>query len=142
MMPKAIKSFSDYEEVYKESVQNPETFWAGVAEEFVWRKKWTQVLEWDFHKPEVKWFVGGKLNITENCLDRHLAQRGDKTAIIWEPNDPRDKPRSITYKELHKEVCRTANMLRKMGVGKGDRVCIYLPMIPEAAFAILACARI
>lgn len=137
-----IRSFEDYTETYKQSIDKPETFWAAVASEFLWRKKWTKVLEWDFNKPEVKWFIGGKLNITENCLDRHLESKGEKTAIIWEPNSPNDKSRSITYRELHQQVCRTANMLRSLGVKKGDRVCIYLPMVPEAAFAILACARI
>jgi acetyl-CoA synthetase len=141
-MKTTIRSFADYQEVYKNSIESPEQFWGAVASEFSWRKKWTKVLEWDFNKPEVKWFVGGKLNITENCLDRHLATRADKTAIIWEPNSPGDKSRSITYRELHEEVCRTANMLKDLGVRKGDRVCIYLPMVPEAAFAILACARI
>jgi acetyl-CoA synthetase len=141
-MPKAIKSWSDYEEVYKESVSNPEAFWAGVAEDFQWRKKWSKVLEWDFNKPEVKWFIGGKLNITENCLDRHLPTRANQTAIIWEPNSPDQKAIHITYQELFNNVCRVANMLKAQGIKKGDRVCIYLPMIPEAAYAILACARI
>lgn len=141
-MSKAIKSFSDYEEVYKESVTNPETFWASVAEEFQWKKKWDKVLEWDFNKPEVKWFIGGKLNITENCLDRHLAKRANQVAIIWEPNGPDQQAKHITYQELYNNVCRVANMLKAQGVRKGDRVCIYLPMIPEAAYAILGCARI
>ncbi|MDL5049319.1 acetate--CoA ligase [Oscillatoria amoena NRMC-F 0135] len=109
---------------------------------FFWRKKWDKVLEWDFHKPEVKWFPGGKLNITENCLDRHLPERANQTAIIWEPNDPAEEPRTITYQELFHEVCRVANMLKAQGVQKGDKVCIYMPMIPEVAFAMLACARI
>jgi acetyl-CoA synthetase len=144
-----MKSFSDYQEVYRESVANPEAFWAGVAEDFRWRKKWDKVLEWDFNKPEVKWFIGGKLNITENCLDRHLAKRANQVAIIWEPNnpdprsaEPRQKAKHITYQELYDSVCQVANMLKSHGVKKGDRVCIYLPMIPEAAYAILACARI
>lgn len=141
-MPKAIKSVNDYQEVYNESVANPEAFWAGVADDFQWRKKWTKVLEWDFNKPEVKWFLGGKLNITENCLDRHLAKRANQTAIIWEPNSPDDKALHITYQELYNNVCRVANMMKAQGIKKGDRVCIYLPMIPEAAYAILACARI
>jgi acetyl-CoA synthetase len=141
-MKTIIRSFADYQEAYKQSVDKPEEFWDTVASEFTWRKKWTKVLEWDFNKPEVKWFIGGKLNITENCLDRHLATKGDKTAIIWEPNSPKDKSRSITYRELHQQVCRVANILKSLGVKKGDRVCIYLPMVPESAFAILACARI
>lgn len=139
---RAIRSFQEYQDQYKKSVENPEAFWGEIAEEFVWRKKWNQVLSWDFHKPEVKWFVGGKLNITENCLDRHLPKRAQQTAIIWEPNDPKDSPKHITYQQLFDEVCKTANMLKAQGVKKGDRVCIYLPMIPELAYAVLACARI
>lgn len=137
-----VKSFEDYEKQYQQSVSNPETFWADVAGDFHWRKKWNKVLEWDFHKPEVKWFLGGKLNITENCLDRHLPERANQTAIIWEPNDPSEEPRNITYQELLQEVCRVANMLKAQGVRKDDKVCIYMPMIPEVAFAMLACARI
>lgn len=139
---KKIESFKDYQEQYQKSVENPEAFWGEIAEEFTWRKKWSKVLEWDFKKPEVKWFIGGKLNITENCLDRHLATRANDTAIIWEPNDPADEAKHITYQQLFDEVCRTANMLKAHGVKKGDRVCIYLPMIPELAYTILACARI
>ncbi|MBL7870075.1 MAG: acetate--CoA ligase [Cyclobacteriaceae bacterium] len=139
---KKITSQSDYQQVYNESVEQPEKFWAEVAEDFVWRKKWDKVLEWDFHKPEVKWFVGGKLNITENCIDRHLKDKANQTAIIWEPNDPTKTSLHITYQQLHDEVCKVANMLKNNGVNQGDRVCIYLPMIPEAAYAILACARI
>jgi acetyl-CoA synthetase len=141
-MAKLITSINEYQEVYKESVSDPEAFWASIAEDFQWRKKWTKVLEWDFNKPEVKWFIGGKLNITENCLDRHLAKRANQTAIIWEPNSPDQKALHITYQELYNNVCRVANMLKAQGIRKGDRVCIYLPMIPEAAYAILACARI
>ncbi|HZY81724.1 MAG TPA: acetate--CoA ligase [Cyclobacteriaceae bacterium] len=141
-MPKPIKSISDYQDVYKESVANPEAFWASVADDFQWRKKWDKILEWDFNKPEVKWFIGGKLNITENCLDRHLAKRANQTAIIWEPNSPDGKATHITYQQLYNNVCRVANVLKSQGIKKGDRVCIYLPMIPEAAYAILACARI
>lgn len=139
---KRITSLSEYQQVYQESVQHPEKFWADVASDFVWRKKWDKVLEWDFHRPEVKWFIGGKMNITENCIDRHLPARANQTALIWEPNDPHEEYRSITYQELHDEVCRVANMLKNHGVKKGDRVCIYMPMIPEVAFAMLGCARI
>lgn len=139
---KKIQSQSDYQEVYQESVNHPEKFWANVAEDFVWRKKWDKVLEWDFNKPEIKWFVGGKLNITENCIDRHLATRANQTAIIWEPNDPHSESLYITYQKLYTEVCRVANMLKNHGVKKGDRVCIYMPMVPEVAYAMLACARI
>ena len=141
-MAHTIDSQDSYRKAYEASVANPEQFWSEVAEDFTWRKKWDQVLSWDFRKPEVKWFIGGKLNITENCIDRHLEKRAGQTAILWEPNDPKDEPRKVTYQELHDEVCRVGNMLRAHGVGKGDRVCIYMPMVPETAFAILACARI
>ncbi len=137
-----ISSFNDYEKHYKKSVETPENFWEEIANNFVWRKKWSKVLEWDFYKPEVKWFIGGKLNITENCIDRHLPDRANQTAIIWEPNDPKDEPRKITYQDLHDDVCRVANMLKENGIKKGDRVCIYMPMVPELAFAVLGCARI
>src|SRR5690606_25769898 len=137
-----IRSFQDYESQYKKSVEDPELFWSEIAENFLWRKKWDTVLEWDFHKPEVKWFNGATLNITENCLDRHIEKRGDQVAIIWEPNDPKKDAIKITYRELLEEVSRTANMLKANGVRKGDRVCIYLPMIPQLACAVLACARI
>lgn len=139
---KAIKTFSDYQEVYQQSISNPEAFWADVASDFVWKKKWNTLLEWDFRKPEVKWFNGAQLNITENCIDRHLPHRANQTAIIWEPNNPQDEAKHITYQELHDQVCRVANMLKANGVKKGDRVCIYLPMVPEVAYSILACARI
>ncbi|MBX2845923.1 MAG: acetate--CoA ligase [Saprospiraceae bacterium] len=135
-------SFEDYDRIYRQSVEQPEAFWAGIASEFYWRKKWDKVLEWDFTKPEVNWFQGGKLNITENCLDRHLATRANQTAIIWEPNDPKSSAKHITYKALHSEVCKVANMLKANGIKKGDRVCIYMPMVPELAYAVLACARI
>lgn len=139
----SIKDLEEYYRVYKKSVSNPELFWEEIAEEhFDWRRKWDKVLEWDFTKPEVSWFKGGKLNITENCLDRHLAIRGDKTAIIFEPNDPEEGSEHITYLQLHEKVCRMANVLKDQGIKKGDRVCIYLPMIPELAVAVLACARI
>ena len=137
-----IKSFSEYKEAYKQSVDNPETFWNAIAEEFTWKKKWNKTLEWDFTKPSVNWFLGGKLNITENCLDRHLESLGDKAAIIWEPNDPSEASKTITYNELFKHVCQFANVLKNKGVQKGDRVCLYMPMIPELAIAMLACARI
>jgi acetyl-CoA synthetase len=137
-----IHSFEEYTRQYKRSVESPEEFWAEIASDFKWRKKWDKVLQWDFNKPEVKWFLGGKLNITENCLDRHLPGRAKQTAIIWEPNDPKGSAQHITYEQLHREVCRTANMLKTHGVRKGDRVCVYLPMIPQLAYTILACARI
>ncbi len=137
-----INSFEDYQKTYAKSVEDPEEFWAEIASDFVWRKEWDTVLEWDFHKPEAKWFNGAKLNITENCLDRHLEKRGDQVAIIWEPNNPAHEPVRITYKQLFEEVSRTANMLKANGVRKGDRVCVYLPMIPQLAYTMLACARI
>jgi acetyl-CoA synthetase len=138
-----IKHLEEYYQVYRKSVRNPEVFWEEIAEEhFMWRKKWDNVLSWDFTKPEVKWFEGAQLNITENCIDRHLHIRGDKTAIIFEPNDPSEETQHITYRQLHEKVCRFANVLKEKGIGKGDRVCIYLPMIPELAISVLACARI
>lgn len=138
-----IKGLEEYFQVYRKSVNHPEQFWEEIAEEnFVWRKRWDNVLEWDFKKPEVKWFQGAQLNITENCLDRHLYHRGDQTAIIFEPNDSKDPAQHITYKDLHERVCKFANVLKDQGIERGDRVCIYLPMIPELAAAMLACARI
>jgi len=137
-----ILSIEDYQNQYKQSVDNPEDFWANIAGEFVWRKKWDKVLEWDFKKPEVSWFKGGKLNITENCIDRHLPTRANQTAIIWEPSDPKDDAMHITYNALFEQVCKVGNMLKAHGVKKGDRVCIYMPMVPELAYAVLGCARI
>ena len=138
-----IKNFPEYFQEYRKSVRNPELFWEEIAEEhFLWRKKWDKVLSWDFTKPEVKWFEGAKLNITENCIDRHLYTNGDKPAIIFEPNDPSEEAEHISYKELHTRVNQMANVLKSKGIKKGDRVCIYLPMIPELAISLLACARI
>jgi acetyl-CoA synthetase len=137
-----IKNYRDYEIAYQKSIDNPDLFWAEIAEHFHWRKKWNKVLEWDFEKPDIKWFLGAKLNITENCIDRHLENNAEKPALIWEPNDSGEKHKIYSYKDLHSEVCRFANVLKKLGVEKGDRVCIYMPMIPELAFALLACARI
>lgn len=137
-----INSFKEYKEKYEQSVSDPEGFWAEVAEHFHWQQKWDKVLDWDFSKPEIKWFQGAKLNITENCLDRHLETIGNKTAIIWEPNDPDEESRYITYRQLYVKVSRFANVLKNNGIKKGDRVCLYMPMIPELAIAMLACARI
>lgn len=137
-----IESQSDYSEAYKYSIEQPEKFWEEIASNFTWRKPWSKTLEWNFSEPDIKWFRDGQLNITENCLDRHLATRGNKTAMIWEPNDPKEKSLRFTYNELHAQVCKMANVLKNLGVKKGDRVCIYLPMIPELSFAVLACARI
>jgi acetyl-CoA synthetase len=137
-----IKTNEAYEIAYKKSVNEPEAFWNEIAGHYQWRKPWEKTLEWNFEEPQVKWFINGKLNITENCLDRHLEQRGNKLALIWEPNDPKEKAIRYTYRELYQNVNRMANVLKNIGVQKGDRVCIYLPMIPELAFATLACARI
>ncbi len=137
-----INSFSEYKKEYKESVDNPEQFWDKIAEHFIWKKRWDKTLEYDFSKPDFKWFVGGKLNITENILDRHLEKNGNKTAIIWEPNNPLEESRHITYRQLHAKVCQFANVLKRNGIKRGDRVCIYMPMIPELAIAMLGCARI
>jgi len=137
-----MKTLDDYKRAYKKSVENPEDFWEEQAEKFVWYKKWDDVLDWDFEGPDVKWFEGGKLNITENCLDRHLETRGDKTALIWVPNEPDAPDRKFTYKELHKEVNKLANGLKAKGIKKGDRVVFYMPMVPELMIGMLACARI
>ncbi|MFY7991092.1 MAG: acetate--CoA ligase [Fluviicola sp.] len=137
-----INTFEEYQETYNRSVNDPEGFWSDIADHFVWKKKWDRVLDWNFTEPRVRWFDGAKLNITENMLDRHLAERGDKTALLWEPNDPKDKVVRYSYKELYHAVCRVANALKAQGIQKGDRVCIYMPMIPELAIAVMACARI
>ena len=137
-----IRTFEEYKEEYQKSVDSPEDFWEAHANSFTWNKKWDKVLEWDFKGPKVEWFKGGQLNITENCLDRHLAERGDKVAILWEPNEPGDSAVKLTYKELHAKVCEFANVLKAQGVQKGDRVCMYMPMIPELAIACLAAARL
>jgi len=137
-----ITSFKQYEEDYKKSIENPEQFWGEVAQNFQWRKPWFKVLSWNFNEPDIKWFEGAKLNITENCLDRHLEKNGDKPAIIWEPNNPEEESVTLTYKMLHERVCRFANVLKRNGAKKGDRICIYMPMVPELAIAVLACARI
>ena len=138
-----IKHLEEYFQIYRKSVREPENFWEEVAEEhFMWQKKWDNVLSWDFAKPEVKWFEGAKLNITENCIDRHLATRADKTALIFEPNNPDEPAEHITYNQLYERVNKMSNVLKAEGIKKGDRVCIYLPMIPELTISILACARI
>ena len=138
-----IQNLEEYFHVYRKSIENPEHFWADIAENnFVWRKKWDTILDWDFTVPRVKWFEGAQLNITENCIDRHLEKRGNKTALLFEPNNPAEESVSITYKELHERVNQFSNVLKSQGIKKGDRVCIYLPMIPELPVAMLACARI
>lgn len=138
-----IKNLEEYFQVYRKSVRDPESFWEEIAEEnFIWRKRWDKVLEYNFQTPEFSWYQGAKLNITENCIDRHLYAHGNKTAIIFEPNDPSELAEHISYQELHDRVCRFANVLLNHGVKKGDRVCIYLPMIPDLPVSLLACARI
>ena len=137
-----ITSDDQYRSAYKKSVDDPEGFWADVASSFFWRKKWDKVLEWNFKEPKIKWFINARLNITENCLDRHLGTLGSRPAIIWEPNDPEEHHRILTYRDLHFKVMQFANVLKNNGVKKGDRVCIYMGMVPELAIAILACARI
>lgn len=140
--PFQIKDIEAYKAVYRESTTQPEQFWASIAENFTWRKKWDKVLDWNFKEPNVKWFVNGKLNITENCIDRHLAKNGDTPAIIWEPNDPKEQNITLSYRELHFKVNQFAQVLLNNGIKKGDRVCIYMGMIPELPIALLACARI
>lgn len=137
-----IKSPEQYKSAYKRSVDDPEGFWADIASSFYWRKKWDKVLDWNFVEPKVSWFVNGKLNITENCLDRHLGTFGNRPAIIWEPNDPEEHHRILTYRDLYQKVMQFANVLKNNGVKRGDRVCIYMGMVPELAIAVLACARI
>ncbi len=137
-----IKNIEDYKRAYARSVEDPEAFWEEQADLFEWMKRWDKVLHWDFHKADTKWFIGGKLNITVNCLDRHLESKGDQTALIWEANEPGQEGKKFTYRELHAEVCRFANALKSIGVVKGDRICFYMPMVPELVIGILACARI
>jgi len=140
--PFQITSQEQYEIAYRVSVSDPDGFWGSVAQHFQWRKKWDKVLEWNFKEPAIKWFQGGKLNITENCIDRHLETMGEKPAFIWEPNNPEDRVRVVTYNRLHKRICQVAQMLKNNGVKKGDRICIYMGMVPELVYAILGCARI
>jgi acetyl-CoA synthetase len=141
-MSKKITSLEQYKIEYAKSINNPEAFWEEKANNFTWQKKWRTVLQWDFTKAEIKWFEEGKLNITENCLDRHLEKRGKQTAIKWIANNPKEANRNISYKELHAEVCKFSNVLKNNNIKKGDRICLYMPMVPELAIAILACARI
>ncbi len=140
--PYQIKSLEQYNKAYAQSIKNPENFWGDVAGHFQWRRRWDKVLDWNFTEPKIEWFKGAKLNITENCIDRHLENFGNRPAIIWEPNDPEEHHRIITYRDLYNKVCQFANVLKNNGVKKGDRVCIYMGMIPELAIAVLACARI
>jgi acetyl-CoA synthetase len=137
-----IKSFDSYQESYRNSVNDPEKFWAEIASNFSWYKPWDRVMNCDMQNADIKWFEGASLNITENCLDRHLEKRGNQVALIWEANDPREKSQKITYSQLHQRVCKFANVLKQHGVQKGDRIAIYMPMIPDLTIAVLACARI
>ncbi len=136
------RNLQDYEALYNKSVSDPKKFWSNVAESFIWKSRWSKVVDFDFLKPRFNWFTDAKLNITENCLDRHLQTHPNKTAIIFEPNDPNELTQHISYKELHKKVCKFSNVLKNNNIQKGDRVCIYLPMVPELAIAVLACARV
>ena len=140
--PFQITSYDQYKEAYKRSVEQPEQFWSEIASHFQWKKKWDKVLEWDFKKPDIKWFINGKLNITENCIDRHLGNKGDQPALIWEPNSKDESHKVITYSELHFKVNQFAQVLKNNGINKGDRVCLYMGMVPELPIAMLACARI
>ena len=137
-----ISSLPDYKSTYRKSIEDPEIFWAEQAKTFTWKKKWDNVLTWNFDEPQVEWFKGGKFNITENCLDRHVEKRGDQVAILWEPNNPRDLVKKYTYRTLLGEVCKCANALKSLGIAKGDIVVFYMPMVPELAIGVLACARI
>jgi len=141
-LPYQITSLEQYHQEYAKSMENPEAFWHSIANNFRWKKDFDEVLEWNFKEPSIKWFVGGKLNITENCLDRWVETQPDTPAIIWEPNNPKEASRVFTYKQLYHEVCRFAAVLKNNGAKKGDRICIYMPMVPELAIAVLACARI
>ena len=137
-----LRTFSDYEKAYAASINEPVKFWEEIAAAFSWQEPWHKTLEWEFATPAVKWFQGGRLNITENCLDRHLKTQGEDIALLWEPNDPKEREVRLTYRELHSEVCRFANVLKAKGVKKGDRVAVYMPMIPKLTIGVLACARI
>jgi len=141
-MSDRLHTLSGYFHEYQKSVAQPEEFWARIADSFHWKKRWSKVLQWNFEEPDVRWFVDGKLNITENIFEKNLYTLGDRPAIIWEPNESHEEVRTLTYRELFVEVCRFANALLSKGIGKGDRVIIYMPMVPEAAIAMLACARI
>ena len=137
-----LDSFEKYQEAYQASIDNPGAFWDGIAQNFHWHDLWNKTLDWNFTEPNIRWFDGGTLNITENCLDRHLPEHGDEIALLWEPNDPKEPEVRMTYRELHAQVCQFANVLKSRGVKKGDRVAIYMPMIPELTIGVLACARI
>lgn len=140
--PYQIKNYEQYLTAYQHSIEDPADFWSQIAENFTWKKKWHTTLNWNFKEPKIEWFKGAKLNITENCLDRYLEEKGDTPALIWEPNDPEEHHRILTYRKLYEKVCQFAHVLKNNGVKKGDRVCIYMGMVPELAIAVLATARI
>ena len=140
--PQSIQSLEARNLAYQQSIENPEAFWGDIAEQFTWQRKWDRVLDWNFEEPRVRWFDGAQLNITENCLDRHLVDKAEDLALIWESNDPTEPSKSYSYRELHEAVCIFAQALRNEGIAKGDRVCLYMGMVPELAIAVLACARI
>ncbi len=140
--PYQISNLEEYHQAYQKSIKQPAQFWEEIAQNFTWKKKWDSVLEWNFKDPKVDWFKGAQLNITENCLDRHLNKFGDQAAIIWEPNNPNEPSRELTYNDLYKKVCQFSHVLKNNGVKKGDTVCVYMGMIPELAIAVLSCARI
>ena len=142
MNPFEITTYKEYQDSYENAKNNPERFWDDIASHYQWQKKWSKTLNWDFKGPKISWFEDGKLNITENCLDRHLKKDGESTALIWEPNNPKEPELRMSYYELHSAVCRFANVLKSRGIKKGDRVAIYMPMIPELTIGVLACARI
>jgi acetyl-CoA synthetase len=140
--PFQITSLDQYKIDYQKSIDHPELFWSEVAENFLWKKKWNKVMDCNFSEPSIRWFDGAQLNVTENCLDRHLAAQGDTTALIWESNNQEENSKTYTYKQLHEAVCQFSHVLKNNGIKKGDRVCIYMGMVPELAIAVLACARI
>ncbi|NBU05721.1 MAG: acetate--CoA ligase, partial [Sphingobacteriia bacterium] len=140
--PYQISNLEEYHQAYQKSIKQPAEFWEEIAQNFTWKKKWDSVLKWNFKDPKIEWFKGAQLNITENCLDRHLNKFGDQAAIIWEPNNPNEPSRELTYNDLYKKVCQFSHVLKNNGVKKGDTVCIYMGMIPELAIAVLSCARI
>ena len=140
--PYQISNLEEYHQAYQKSIKQPAQFWEEIAQNFIWKKKWDSVLEWNFKDPKIEWFKGAQLNITENCLDRHLNKFGNQAAIIWEPNNPDEPSLELTYNDLYKKVCQFSHVLKNNGVKKGDTVCIYMGMIPELAIAVLSCARI
>jgi acetyl-CoA synthetase len=142
IFPYQIKTLAEYKSQYQKSIDHSEAFWENIAHYFTWKKKWDKVLQWNFKDPSIQWFLGAQLNITDNCIDRHLENLGDKPAIIWEANDPQEGNRTLTYHQLYERVNQFCHILKNAGIKKGDTICIYMGMIPELAIAVLACARI